>query len=160
MRFPVFLDTNVLYPTSLADTPLRLAESDGIRPCWSVDVMIELERNLARRVTPEKASRRCRTTKAAFPEAMVSGYEGIVGGMGNDPKDRHVLAAAVHSDCEVIVTFNTKDFPRVALAPTISLQCTRTTFYWISWICIRRRPGDPLNAGPLKLHGRSSHCSS
>lgn len=55
--------------------------------------------------------------EAAFPEAMVTGYEGIVGGMENDPKDRHVLAAAVHSRCEVIVTFNTVDFPVAALAP-------------------------------------------
>lgn len=117
MRFPVFLDTNVLYPASLADTLLRLAESDVIRPHWSADVMTELERNLALRLTPEKAAKRCRAMEAAFPEAMVTGYEGIVDGMENDPKDRHVLAAAVHSDCEVIVTFNTKDFPDAALTP-------------------------------------------
>ena len=117
MRFPVFLDTNVLYPASLADTLLRLAESDVIRPHWSVDVMTELERNLARRITDSGAARRCRTMEAAFPEAMVTGYAGMVDGMENDPKDRHVLAAAVHSDCEVIVTFNTKDFPARALEP-------------------------------------------
>jgi hypothetical protein len=34
----------------------------------------------------------------------------------NDPKDRHVLAAAIRARCEVIVTFNLKDFPAEALA--------------------------------------------
>lgn len=117
MRFPVFLDTNVLYPASLADTLLRLSELDVIRPHWSKDVMDELERNLADRVGVRKAQRRRQTMEKAFPEAMVTGYEDMIEVMGNDPKDRHVLAAAVHSDCELVVTFNTKDFPDEALAP-------------------------------------------
>ncbi len=54
---------------------------------------------------------------SAFPEAMVTGHESMVDSMENDPKDRHVLAAAVHSDCEVVVTFNLQDFPASALAP-------------------------------------------
>ena len=54
---------------------------------------------------------------SAFPEAMVTGHESMVDSMENDPKDRHVLAAAVHSDCEVVVTFNLQDFPASALTP-------------------------------------------
>lgn len=116
MHFPVFLDTNVLYPASLADTVLRLAEAEVCRPHWSPHVMEELERNLATAIGPERAARRCRTMEAAFPEAMVSGYEPMIDAMENDPKDRHVLAAATHAGCEVIVTFNLKDFPQDALA--------------------------------------------
>ncbi len=37
--------------------------------------------------------------------------------MKNDPKDRHVLAAAVKSKADVIVTFNLKDFPAESLEP-------------------------------------------
>ena len=37
--------------------------------------------------------------------------------MTNDPKDRHVAAAAVRSESSVIVTANLKDFPSTALAP-------------------------------------------
>lgn len=117
MRFPVFLDANVLYPASLVDTLLRLGEAEVIRPHWSPDVMDELERNLAERIGTDKALKRRQTMEAAFPEAAVVGYDGIVDGMDNDPKDRHVLAAAVYSDCEVVVTFNTKHFPVEALAP-------------------------------------------
>ncbi len=35
--------------------------------------------------------------------------------MTNDPKDRHVVAAAVHCDADIIVTSNLRDFPSAAL---------------------------------------------
>jgi hypothetical protein len=35
----------------------------------------------------------------------------------NHPKDRHVLAAAVRANAEVIVTFNLSDFPEPTLKP-------------------------------------------
>jgi PIN domain len=49
----------------------------------------------------------------AFPDALVtSDYQAIVGTLRlPDAKDRHVLAAAIASRCDVIVTFNLKDFP-------------------------------------------------
>ena len=53
----------------------------------------------------------------SFPDAMVTGYETLTDGMTNDPKDRHVLAAAVRANAEVIVTFNLADFPEAALKP-------------------------------------------
>lgn len=34
--------------------------------------------------------------------------------MENDPKDRHVLAAAVKAKTQVLLTFNLKDFPEKA----------------------------------------------
>jgi hypothetical protein len=37
--------------------------------------------------------------------------------MTNDEKDRHVLAAAVHSGVPIIVTFNLRHFRRVHLEP-------------------------------------------
>lgn len=54
---------------------------------------------------------------AAFPDAAVVGYESLLPALGNDPKDRHVLAAAIHSDCPLILTFNLKHFPASALNP-------------------------------------------
>ncbi|MFD3507652.1 hypothetical protein [Nocardia sp. NPDC058666] len=55
--------------------------------------------------------------QSAFPDAMVTGYESLIEGMENDPKDRHVLAAAVRSAAEVLVTFNIRDFPERAVKP-------------------------------------------
>jgi hypothetical protein len=54
---------------------------------------------------------------AAFPGAEVKGYESLLSTMTNDPKDRHVLAAATHARAGVIVTMNLRDFPAAALAP-------------------------------------------
>lgn len=55
--------------------------------------------------------------RRAFPYAAVSGFEHLVPAMGNHPKDRHVLAAAVRSGAQAVVTANVKDFPAAALAP-------------------------------------------
>jgi len=41
---------------------------------------------------------------------MVTGYESLVLAMQNDPKDRHVVAAAVKVGAQVITTANLKDF--------------------------------------------------
>ena len=53
--------------------------------------------------------------KAVFPEAMVSNHRDFIDAMTNDPKDRHVLAAAIVSGSQVIVTDNLRDFPEEAL---------------------------------------------
>ena len=54
----------------------------------------------------------------AVPECLVTGYEGLIDRITlPDPDDRHVLAAAVHCQAGVIVTFNRKDFPTEAVAP-------------------------------------------
>lgn len=48
---------------------------------------------------------------------MVSGYEHRVVDCGNDPKDRHVLACAIHCRAELVLTFNLRDFKEETLAP-------------------------------------------
>ena len=50
------------------------------------------------------------TMRRAFPEATVRGHERFIDAMQNDPKDRHVAAAAVKTGAQVIVTNNLKDF--------------------------------------------------
>jgi len=45
-----------------------------------------------------------------FPEVMVTGYKDLIPVMRNDEKDRHVLAAAVRDNNDLIITFNLKDF--------------------------------------------------
>jgi predicted nucleic acid-binding protein len=116
--FPAFLDTCVLYPAYLCDTLLRLAEATAFRPLWSPDVLAELRRNLIELgIPPERVDRRISQMTRSFPDALVTGYESLIDGMTNDPKDRHVLAAAVRANAEVLVTFNIGDFPEPALKP-------------------------------------------
>jgi predicted nucleic acid-binding protein len=118
VAFPAFLDTCVLYPAYLCDCLLRLAEASAYRPLWSTDVLAELRRNLIERGIPtDRVDRRIAQMTRSFPDALVAGYETLIDGMSNHPKDRHVLAAAVRANAEVVVTFNLDDFPEPALKP-------------------------------------------
>lgn len=50
--------------------------------------------------------------RTAFPLASVAGYEPIENSLVlPDEDDRHVLAAAIVAECEIIVTSNLRDFP-------------------------------------------------
>lgn len=114
----VVLDACVLYPAHLRDTLLRAAEADLYDPRWSDDILAEMERNLVADVlTPEQVRHLGDEMRAAFPEALVRDYAALIPLMRNDPKDRHVVAAAVHAGAELIVTDNLRDFPTDALTP-------------------------------------------
>jgi predicted nucleic acid-binding protein len=116
--FPAYLDTCCLFGGYLCDTLLRLAEAGTYRPLWSADVLGELERSLARVGLPTEAvTHRISEMRRSFPDAEVHGYETLVDAMQCDPKDRHVLAAAIRSDAAVLVTFNTGDFPEASVKP-------------------------------------------
>jgi hypothetical protein len=66
-------------------------------------------------LTPEQTVHLQDELKAHFADACEEGYETFVTAMGNNAKDRHVLAAAVRSGSQTIVTFNLKHFPVDAL---------------------------------------------
>jgi predicted nucleic acid-binding protein len=117
VAFSVVLDTCVLYPNYLRDTLLRLAVAGSYRPLWSRDILVELERNLPDRVTAEQAARVIAKMREHFEDAEVFGYEPLIDAMPNDPKDRHVLAAAVRANASAVVTFNLPHFTASDLAP-------------------------------------------
>lgn len=118
-RPTVVLDACVLIPIRLATTLLWLAEAGLFQPLWSAQLLDEVERNLPQLgVAPENAARRVASMRDAFgAEAMVEGFEDLIEEMTCDPKDRHVLAAAVHDHADAVVTFNLKDFPASAADP-------------------------------------------
>ena len=60
--------------------------------------------------------------KKMFPDAMVTGYANLISAMTNDPKDRHVLAAAVRCGAQAIVSNNVKHFPKESLE-AYEMQC-------------------------------------
>ena len=58
------------------------------------------------------ASRTRQRMDATFPDALVDGFQALIAGLTlPDPKDRHVLAAAIHVGAAAIVTYNLRDFP-------------------------------------------------
>lgn len=118
--FPVVLDACVLANQRVSDLLLRLAETPRLYlPHWSERILEETGRTLLEKLgwPGDLVAYRREQLVAHFPEALVEGYEPIESCVTNDPKDRHVLAAAIRARCEVVVTFNLKDFPESALEP-------------------------------------------
>ena len=119
--FCAFYDANVLYPAELRNLLMHLALSGLFRAKWSADVHEEWISNLLlkrRDLTRQQLERtRMLMDKHAF-DALVTGYEDLIPDLElPDPKDRHVLAAAIRGQAKVIVTMNLRDFPPDVLAP-------------------------------------------
>jgi predicted nucleic acid-binding protein len=118
--FPIVLDANILAESAISDLFLRLSEEPGlVNPRWTEDIWEEARRTMLSKLgwTEETADSRIAAAQATFPEAMVTDYEGFVEKCTNDPKDRHVLAAAIRANVETIVTMNVKHFKAADLAP-------------------------------------------
>lgn len=118
--FRVFIDACVLANYAVCDLLLRLAERPRqYLPVWSEAVLEEVYRTHTEKLGwPEHlAVYFGEELRNHFPEALSSDYEHLLPAVTNDPKDRHVLAAAAHAGAEVILTFNLRDFPEEALAP-------------------------------------------
>lgn len=114
-EYAAVLDACVLYPMPLCDTLLRLAEEPAFyRPFWSEQILQEVGEVLtAHKYTARQRNRRLNVMRAHFPEAMVDVPEEIIKSVATlpDMKDCHVLAAAILSKADAIVTTNTKHFP-------------------------------------------------
>lgn len=115
--FSVVLDACVLYPAYLRDTLLRMAAAEMYRPLWTATILDELLANLPETMAPATRQRLRDAMVESFPDAEVTGHDALVPSMTNDPKDRHVLAAAVRASASAIVTFNLDDFPHSSTEP-------------------------------------------
>ncbi len=114
MAFRAVLDACVLYPFSLRDLLLRLADIELYDPYWSQRILEEVTRNLVdnEAMPAHKAERLAATMRAAFDAAEVPelAIVQLEPAMTNHPKDRHVLAAAVAAHAQAVVTHNLSDF--------------------------------------------------
>ncbi len=133
--FRVVLDACVMLPQTLNDLLLTVADAELYAPIWTPDLLAEVERNLHSDKfgkTPQQAARRVEQMRAAFPfaEEEARGYESLIPAMTNDSKDRHVLAAAVRANAELIVTDNLKDFPASSVEPYDLEVISPDEFLW------------------------------
>lgn len=130
MTFTVVYDANVLYPNTLRDLLIRIAQSGAVQAKWTNAILDEMAAALRRNrpdIPTEKVQRLRELMNRAVRDCLVSGYEPLIEGLKlPDPDDRHVLAAAIKAGAQVIVIRNLRDFPAADLEPGTSRQSRRT----------------------------------
>lgn len=119
-NYTVIYDACVMYPAPLRSLLMYLALSGQFRARWSADIHDEWIRNLLKNrpdLNRSKLDRVRILMDKHVPGCLIEGYENLIPLIElPDPDDRHVVAAAVQTRAEAIVTFNLKDFPDDALA--------------------------------------------
>lgn len=113
------LDASILYQELLRNLLLWIATEGGFDPLWTERILEETRRNLIADdlLVPAQWERLRTAMLASFPDAMLdqAAADAIEDEMPNHEKDRHVLAAAVVGDAELVVTSNLRHFERADL---------------------------------------------
>lgn len=149
MNLPiVVLDACVLIPMPICDTLLRAAEKGLYRFYTSPKILDETTKNQAKILVKQKkynlvtarqkAEYKVNQIKKAFPEALVKPTDSLIEILENDPKARHVLAAAIEAQklennaTVIIVTQNLKDFPSSELSKyNVKAMSPDEFFLWL-----------------------------
>jgi hypothetical protein len=113
------LDASVLYQEVLRNLLLWIAAEGGLDPFWTERILDEARRNLIEDgvLAPEQWDHLRAAMLTAFPDAMLDqpAADAIEHEMPNDEKDRHVLAAAVAGNVELVITSNLRHFEQADL---------------------------------------------
>ena len=118
-RYTAVLDASVLFPNMKRDLLLCFFEADLYRARWTEQIQQEWLTNAIEKYSDQEESLRRTDTlmREHFDDAWVHGYERFIDTVElPDPDDRHVVAAAIRTNAQYIVTDNLKHFPEDALA--------------------------------------------
>jgi predicted nucleic acid-binding protein len=113
------LDACVLFPTVLREILQGAAEAGLFLPVYSDRILREWVLATAKLgpEAPAIAEGEAALLRAAFPRGLIREQPQIEARLLlPDPNDRHVLATAIASGADAIVTFNAQDFPGHVLA--------------------------------------------
>ena len=119
MAYVVVYDACVLYPNTLRDLLIRVAQPGLVQAKWTHQILDEVDRALVRNlnVPADKIAALRSRMNDAVRDCIVTGYEPLVEALRlPDPDDRHVLAAAIKAGAQGIITSNLRDFPTKDLA--------------------------------------------
>jgi predicted nucleic acid-binding protein len=117
----VLADANILFSRTLRDYVLYAADEGAIEVHWSQQILTEMSRNLHENLglSHQDTSRLERLMNDYIEYALLDVdpvHLAAVEAVDMDAKDRHVLAAALSADADILLTENTKDFPAAWMA--------------------------------------------
>jgi len=82
VAFVVLYDANVLYPSTLRDLLIRIAQAGLAQAKWTDQILDEVFRNLAANradLDPTKLERTRTLMNRAIRDCLVTGYESLIG---------------------------------------------------------------------------------
>jgi predicted nucleic acid-binding protein len=127
------LDACVLYPTVLREMLQGAAAAGLYQPVFSDRILREWVLATAKLgpSAPVIAEGEASLLRAAFPRALTREHPEIEARLIlPDPADTHVLATAIASGADAIVTFNAQDFPGHVLAAEGIVRRDPDGFLW------------------------------
>ena len=114
----IIFDTCVLYPTILRKILLGVAKEGLYKPVWSTQILDEWI-HVTRKKNPigqDTILAQIALLKFQWPNSLVKDYDFDIRSLWlPDENDVDVLASAISSDAEAILTLNRKDFPKKIL---------------------------------------------
>lgn len=140
-----FLDTNVLMGELSSDLMLSLAERPYMlyQPYWNSHVIHELRKHLPRiiartsgaaEMSRTAAERRIKAMCRTFPQAMTRNWHSRLDEAGrfvSDPFDAQILAGAIASGSDALVTVNLKDFQADDIRERYGIEVMPTSAFLI-----------------------------
>ena len=117
----VLYDACVLYPAPLRSFLMFLALTELFQARWTDEIHEEWMRNVQKDypdISRGKVERVRDLMNSHVDGCLVTGYESLIPTINlPDPNDRHVVAAAIHCQANLILTINLRDFPDDSLQP-------------------------------------------
>jgi predicted nucleic acid-binding protein len=117
------LDACIIYQVAACDTLLHLAQQNLFHPLWSEEILMEVKQVSERTLHPFKQKgleSRVQDMNDHFKTSLITPSTILVQKLQEilpDPDDAHVVAVALASKSQFIVTENVKDFPDTVLNP-------------------------------------------
>jgi predicted nucleic acid-binding protein len=113
---------------------------------WTQEVFDESRKSLTSRFPDNsvKIKQMFERIMTHFYDGEVRGFESLIGTLGcRDKDDEHVLAGAIHGKANILLTYNTRDFP---LKLSTNLVILHPDIFLISWLEVNPELGVSLLA--------------
>lgn len=154
----ITIDACVLYPTVMREMVLGVAATGAFEPVWSPRILEEWAR-AAIKLGPlgeTQARSEIALLRSAWPDAEAPAVPPIEKRLWlPDENDIHVLATAVSTSSDAIMTLNAKDFPKGTLAEEGLSRLAPDTFLQAQW---QQRP-EVVQAVANKVLGEAQRLS-